>query len=205
MGYRDEILRHMAAHFGPLQELALHEILPVTGIAVHFIPAGPGRDGQVAFTTGMSDHAQAVPPGQEEYRHTELMIHLPADWPTTREALADPARFWPIRWLKEVAAYPRAADTWLGGAFPIISSDDPPAPLGPGTDLSCLLLLRVLGEEGTVRCDDGTAVALYHVLPIYTEERDLEIRAGIGELLGRLQAHQVPFEVDPARVNVATA
>ena len=55
-----------------------------------------------------------------------------------------------------------------------------------------------------MRCRDGRAVALYSIVPLYTEERDLEKSEGIKALLERLEAHEVGSVVDLTRVNVAT-
>jgi Suppressor of fused protein (SUFU) len=134
----DEIIYHMARHFGPVEPLSLQEIVPVTGIAIHVIRPH-SDDNLILFTTGMSDRKQSVPKGQEEFQYTELMLRLPGDWPLER--LEEPANFWPIEWLKKIAWYPHDNETWLGGPFAIIANGEPPESLGADTKLSCLLLL----------------------------------------------------------------
>lgn len=199
----DDIIQYMARHFGPVQEHALIEIVPSLGVAINVIPPSAGRDSVLLFTTGMSDRPQTVPKGQDEYRYTELFIRLPGAWPMTREALRSPNNFWPFEWLRRIAAYPHDNDTWLGGPYTIIATDDPPVPLAPNAKLSCLMLLRERGEEGQVECRDGRTVILYSIIPLYTEERDLELASGVRELLTRFQSRGVSMVVDPARVNVA--
>jgi len=201
----DDIIQHMAQHYGPVQELALMEIVPASGIAVNVIPARAGQNPLILFTTGMSDRPQTVPAGQDEYRYTELFIRLPEDWPLAGDAFGKEENFWPIKWLKQIACYPHDNDTWLGGPFTIIANDEPPERLAPNTRLSCLMLLQERGDEGTVRCRDRRAIALYSILPLYTEERDLERSKGIEALFNRLEAHRVSFVVDPKRVNAVTA
>jgi hypothetical protein len=193
----------MERHFGPVRELALTEIVPALDVAIHVIPPNSMQDSIVLFTTGMSDEPQNVPEGREEYRYTELFLRLPADWPLSQEAFDNPDTFWPFKWLRQIAGYPRQNDTWLGGPYTIIATDDPPVPLASNTKLSCLLLLRERGEEGTIVCADGRNVILYTMLPIYTEERDLEMSNGMRELLTRFQARGVPTMVDLHRSNVA--
>jgi hypothetical protein len=200
----DDIIRHMERHFGPVQEQALIEIVPTLGVAINVIPARPHQNPLILFTTGMSDRPQTVPAGADEYRYTELFVRLPGDWPTTQAALRDDNYFWPFKWLRQIAAYPHDNDTWLGGPFPIIANDEPPQPLAPNTKLSCLLLLRETGEEGTVACQDGRQVALYSLIPLYTEERDLEMAQGIRGLFQALQSRGVSFVVEPGRVNAVT-
>lgn len=170
----------MARHFGPVQELALVEIVPAAGVAVDVIPAG-----------------------QEAYRYTELMIRLPADWPTDDRLLADPNASWPVSWLRRIAAYPAENDTWLGGPYTIVANEEPPEPLAPNTGLTCLLLLQEQGEAGVVRARDGRQILLYSLVPLYTEKRDLELQQGVGALFAGFDAHGLSEVVDPRRVNTA--
>jgi hypothetical protein len=193
----------MAHHFGRVEERALVEIVPTVGVAIHVIRPTPQQESLILFTTGMSDRPQNVPDGEDEYRHTELFIRLHADWPLGAKALRDPNYFWPVEWLRRIAAYPHENDTWLGGPYTIIATDDPPAPLAPNTRQSCLLLLQEPDDEGTVRCRDGRLVVLYSVVPLYTEERDLEADRGMEELLGRFESRGISMEFNPSRVNVA--
>lgn len=200
--YREDFIRYMRFQFGVVQEYALTEIVPTLGIHIHVCPPTADRDYSILFTTGMSDRPQAVPEGCDEYRYTELLTLLPADWPMDQQALRDPNNFWPFEWLRRIAAYPHENGTWLGGPHTIISASDPPVPLAPNTKLSCFLLLRV-PDWGTVEYIDGRLMILYQVIPLYTEERDLELRSGVRELLTRFDSRAIPLIVDPARPNVA--
>ena len=198
----DDIIQHMERHFGSVQEESLIEIVPTLGVAINVIRPKAENKWVMLFTTGMSDRPQSVPRGQDEYRYTELVIRLPADWSMDDKALRNPSNFWPFEWLRRIAAYPHDNDTWLGGPYTIIATDDPPVPLAPNTKLSCLMLLREQGEKGTVQCQDGRAIALYSIIPLYTEERDLELASGVRELLTRFQSRGISTVVDLARVNV---
>lgn len=156
------------------------------------------------FTTGMSDLPMLVPPGEEAYQYAELIMHLPATWPHPRNQSAGYDN-WPIEWLRNVAYYPHLNDTWLGGATTIISSDEPPVPLGPNTKQTCLLLLANFGGWSPVSLDDGKSVCYYTVVPIYTEERDFEKTHGVVQLIQRLQDRGYTAMVDVNRANVATS
>ena len=198
-----QIIEHMAQHFGPVNSLALTEVVPTTSVpvAIHVIPKSPDEDVMVLFTTGMSDKAQNVPEGQESYRYTELMIRLPKSWPLDR---LDEERYgWPIRWLRDIAAYPHDQDTWLGGPFALISNGEPPEPLGAGTQMSCMLLLRETADVNPIRLKDGREILMYALTPVYKEERDLEKKGGMSALLERLQQKRVSKVLDPARPNAA--
>jgi hypothetical protein len=176
--------------------------VPALGVSIHVCPPTADRDYSVLFTTGMSDRPQTVPEGYDEYRYTELLTLLPADWAMDQQAIRDRSNFWPFEWLRRIAAYPHENGTWLGGPHTVISTGDPPVPLAPNTKLSCFLLVRV-PDWGTLEFIDGRVIVLYQVMPLYTEERDLELRSGFRELLTRFDTRGIPLVVDPARPNVA--
>ena len=204
LAHRD-IVDHMTAHFGPVQSLGLQEIIPVSGVRINVIPAAHSLDDTlILFTTGMSDQAQTVPRGEGRYRYTELFVRLPADWSLDRDALGTPDYIWPIDWLRKLAAYPFEEDTWLGGKFTIISNGDPPKPLAPNTQLSCMMLLCETEEVNPIKCRDGRKVLLYSLFPLYTEERDLEKSGGLEALFNALMEHDIPMIADPGRANCAT-
>jgi len=199
-----EILRHMEATFGPVQSLALVEVLPGTvPIAIHVIPPGSGRRQATLFTAGMSDRPMTVPPGEEAYRYAELVIHLPAGWPLTREALGDPAHSWPVMLLRGLATFPHEHATWLGRPPTIVSNGEPPEPYAPGLGFTCTMLLSDITEGSRMEAADGRTILFFTLVPIYTEERDLERKEGLDALFRRLAAHEPGLIVDLDRINVA--
>jgi hypothetical protein len=200
----DDVIAHMQRHFGPVDKLALTEILPVTGIRIHVVRGNDPEDPTVLFTTGMSARAQKVPRGSEDYRYTELLVRVPAEWSIAPTHPLPPEHAWPIQWLRKMAWYPHEHHTWLGGPFTIVSNGEPPEPLGSGTELSCLLLACEADDLNPVRCGDGRSIYLFSLIPLYAEERDLERADGIRALLERFAAHGVSFVIDPSRPNVAT-
>ena len=124
---------------------------------------------------------------------------MPAFWPLDKAHLEQhPNSFWPFEWLRKIAAYPHANKTWLGGPATIIANDDPPEPLAPKLKFTSLL---ALAEKQFTRTN-GDLIRLYRLLPLYTEERDLEIREGIGALMNALDDNSIPFVVDLKRKNV---
>ena len=144
----DELVSRMAEVFGPVDPLSQGEIFPAhetVHIAIHVIRPNSQNEGLTLFTTGMSDQPMRVPKGQEEYAFAELMMHLPPTWPHPSDPNAGKDTSWPLEWLRKVAYYPHLNDTWLGGSMTIISSDEPPVPLGPNTKQTCLLLLATSG------------------------------------------------------------
>jgi predicted nucleic acid-binding protein len=57
--------------------------------------------------------------------------------------------------------------------------------------------------EKSFQRTDGETVQLYRVVPIYTDERELEIREGALALIRAFDRHDVPFIVDLDRPSVA--
>jgi hypothetical protein len=202
----EQIVARLSEQYGPVDPLALQEIVPVhdeVHVAIHVIRPHGKHPCLTLFTTGMSDRPMSVPEGQEEYQFAELIMHLPATWPHPRDKGAGEDTFWPFEWLRQVAYYPHLHDTWLGGPMTIISSDDPPVPLGPNTKQTCLLLLADFSDWSPIVLDDGKEIRFYTIVPIYTEERDFEIKNGLAPLLERLQARGFTTIVDVNRDNVA--
>lgn len=194
-----EVIAHFDRHFGPVQPQALVEIVPTEPpIAVHVVPAGGDRRHQTLFTTGLSAQPMRVPRGSEAFRYAELFIQLPGDWPLT----LDDARYvWPILWLRNMGKYPHQNQTWLGGPATIVANGDPPEPLAPSIPFTSMLLLN----DGRLETQSGPLVQLYRLMPLYTEERALEMQHGMGALLNAFDQCGTPFVVDLTRRNVAAS
>lgn len=197
---KNDVVSYFEKHVGPVDPLAQIEIVPTEPeIAIHVVPPGPDRPYLTLFTTGMSEEPMEVPEGEDTFRYAELFIQLPPDWKYRQ--LDDPNFSWPIRWLRSMAQYPHIEETWLGGPVTIVANEDPPKPLAPNVKFTSLLLL----SEKSFTASNGRFIRLYRMMPLYSEERDLEIREGVGALLRRFDQLSIPFVVDLNRTNVATA
>jgi hypothetical protein len=195
----DEITRHIACHLGQPLDQAIHEAIGLLRIQV--VPASADRPFQTLVTTGMSEYSMTAPEGHEDYRHIELYMHLPGDWPLTKEAWKDQDHYWPIRWMRLIAHYPESSPVFLASEHTI--GDSPVEPFAPGTGLSCMMLLERPDELGPLRLADGRTVRFYQLVPLYEEERVLKERKGTGALFGLFDQHSIGFVVDPHRPNVA--
>lgn len=194
----------VSARFGPVDALALQEIVPICRdlhIAVHVIRPTAEHPYYTLFTTGMSDRAQRVPAGQEAFRYTEMLLHLPDDWPV--HAMTE-ASSWPLQWLRQLAYFPHLQGTWLGGPHTIVASDDPPVPLGPNTQQSCWLLMADFGNWSPVPLEDGRLVRMVTLIPLYTQERDFELLQGIRSLLERFERAGMTPVIDIDRASVVS-
>ena len=200
----DSIVEHLSQHLGEPSPLALREIVTTDlPIAIHVIRT---EDEQFLVTEGMSARPMTVPEGGEAFQFAELVLRLPSDWPLTLAAFENPQHYWPIEWLKRIARYPHDNDTWLGGPHTIIANGEPPEPFAPNTKMSCLMLLANPSKFGRwTRPTDGAEVVFYDLFGLYTEERDLELREGLPELLNRFQSRFISKVLDPQRPNVATS
>jgi uncharacterized protein len=201
-----QIISRMADAFAAVDPLALQEIVPVlydVHVAINVIPPGNGHPCLTLFTTGMSNRPLKTPAGQEMYQYAELAMHLPADWPHPRTASPSDDSLWPVEWLRQLAYFPHLQDTWLGGKMTIISSAEPPVPLGANTKQTCLLLVADFLSCSPMLLENGKTVWMYLVYPIYTEERDLEKEQGMVALLQRLQERGYGAITDVNRENVA--
>jgi hypothetical protein len=196
----EEVIAFFEKKVGPVQPKSLIEIVPTEfPIAIHVIPAGKDRNFITLFTSGMSDHPMKAPKGEKDYRFAELFIQLPPDWPLTEKGLSDPNKNWPITWLRRAAKYPHENQTWLGGPLAIMANGEPPEPFAPKIEFTSMLLLA----EDNFASAKGLKIQLYRLTPLYTEERELEIRQGIEALVQALDKKGVSFVIDLERRNVA--
>lgn len=205
---REMITLVMETVFGPVDPLSLQEIVPVHDevyVSIHAIRPTDTHPYLTLFTTGMSNVAMKVPAGQKEWRFAELIMHLPPTWPHPCDHAEDAAAFWPVQWLRQVAYYPHLNGTWLGGPRTIISSAEPPVPLGPNTKHTCLLLIADAGNFPALNVGKGKIVHVYTVNTLHTEERDYEKRQGWTELLALLAKKGVTNTVDVDRRNAVGA
>ncbi len=185
---------------GPVQPLALVEVLSTEPpIAVHMIAAAPERNYITLFTTGMSARPMMVPPGEDDYRFAELFIQLPANWPLTEKELANPANGWPIHWLRSIAKYPHQHNTWLGHPVTILTNGDPPEPLSPSIQCTCIMLM----EQYKISINGLMNMNLYQIIPIYNEERHLEVVSGLPALMDALDRNHISLIIDTKRRNAA--
>ena len=72
-------------------------------------------------------------------------------------------------------------------------------PLAANTKLSCLMLLA----DRDFRRSDGIEVRAWRVSPIYSTERELELRQGVPALMRAFDRASTPFIVDINRPPVA--
>lgn len=197
------VLAHVQEHLGPVKELSLKEVVPGDPpISVYVVPPLGKRNWRALVTCGMSVRPMRVPPGAEEFKYAECVIYLPPEWPLTAKALKNPKHFWPIEWLRKIAYYPHENKTWLGGPSAIFANGEPPQPFAANTNLSCMLAVTEPSAFGWLTRGDKRT-AFYTLIPLYTEERDLEKAHGMQRLIQLFDQQKMPVHLVLDRPNVA--
>ena len=141
---------------------------------------------QTLFSLGLSDDVLPVSPAASAVGRVELIMHLPLSWPAVGKRLQMPEYQWPEQWLRTLVGAVSEGTIPLPGTHVIISNDEPPAPLGSGTEQTCLLLLADIYQCFPVELSNGEKVHVFHVVPLSTEERDFEKTHGMQPLLGAM-------------------
>ena len=199
---RDEIIDFFEEDFGPVKQQSLIEIVPssIPPIDIHVVPSSDERNHITLFTTGMSSQPMTLPAdGDTDYQFAEMFLQLPGDWPLDIDSISDPSIGWPVHWMRSIAQFPHQNATWLGGPVTIFANDDPPQPIAPYSEFTSFLLLA----ERELEDSKGKMIQFYRMLPLYTDEREFEIKHGIGALLRAFDQQSVPFVIDLNRNSVA--
>jgi hypothetical protein len=195
----DEILDYMATRFGPIDEIAQHELLPqMSGlsISIHCISPNEVHPYYVLFTTGMSELPMNVPAGQNEWRFAELVMHLPETWHHPIENKEVEEWSWPMSVLRRAAYAPHIAKSWLAPPSTIISFSAEEHSLGPDTELSSLLLVPRFANLREPLLFSGGAINFFTVVPIHAKERKFEKDFGMSKFLRKFVDEKVPMIAD---------
>ncbi|MBO3742293.1 suppressor of fused domain protein [Actinoplanes flavus] len=206
-GARQEIAEaidaHIAEYFGPV-EFVYHEMLShLVAVHVYVVEPTEQRPYRTLITSGMSELPMTVPDGVSPY--AEVMLSLPADWPLDRESLSDPAIYWPIRVLKEIARLPHEYGTWIG-EWHSVPNGDPAEPYAPGVGFAAVVvtpMLRVPAEARTIVASDGTEINLLAVIPLHADEAAVKVARGTDALIEILDRGRISELLDPARPSFA--
>lgn len=136
----------------------------------------PRRNVWTISTAGMSAHRMNTPPGFSHFSRAELVITLPADWPSLAEIQTMPAEMaatyqWPFEELAAAARLPYLSNTWLGRGHTIRGQDAADKTFD-GSEFSALLLDAVtsLPPEAMSMEVAGTTVHFLGLYPLYRRE-----------------------------------
>lgn len=159
-------------------------------VDVHVVPPSAERPWLTLVTSGMSARPMTLPadmPDADTWRHAELCLLLPPDWPLERPALDDERNYWPIRLLKTLARLPHEYRTWLGWGHSI-PNGNPARTYAPDTQLSGALIIPPNGEREDFFVVDGAPVLhIFQVLPVTAAEMAYKLEHGLDPLLDKLE------------------
>ena len=169
------------------------------GVAVH----GARDDDFVgAFTAGLSDSELRAPAEKERFRHAELAIRLPPDWPDDPKDWVEDEHVWVLQWLHGIAEHVADEGEWLHDPNFVLANGEPPEPLSPFTRMTCWLGLVDHDPLMGFTRPDGRDVVFYTLFPIHTSERDYELKEGLRALLEKFAEHGVSPSIDVTRESV---
>lgn len=143
---------------------------------------------QTIFSVGLSNKQTETLGSASAFNRIELLMHLPLSWPAGGKRLQLSEYHWPEEWLRTLAQSICEGSIPLTGTHVIISNDEPPVPHGPGTEQTCLLLIADFYQCFPIEIGNNEKIHFYHVVPLYTEERDFEKANGIQPLLEAMAA-----------------
>jgi hypothetical protein len=198
-GPESALVEHVSRTIGAVEGVWAQIVPGVVRTDVIVVGADEGRPYRTLISTGMSS---AAVPGTDGRSRTELVLALPADWPTA----IDDASHWPFALLQNVAAYPHATGIPVG-PWETLAFAEPPVPLGAGTELvACLVLPPRLPPSAAERYtpEQGVSVSLLALVPIYAAELAFARSEGARALAERLEAAGVTELLDPGRPAVAS-
>lgn len=127
-------------------------------------------------TAGMSAHRMNVPEELSDYARAELVMTLPADWPSIEEIQEMPydrasIYQWPFEEMTTLARIPYLNNTWLGHGHTVRSADAIDDTYA-GSEFSGILVDSVSSlPPEAMRLDvDGMPVHCLGVYPLYAQE-----------------------------------
>ena len=175
----DAIEAHIKKRFGKFSNVFHELVSPDLHIDLVVVEPTPERNYYTIVTMGAGAFQMNVPEKYDAPRRIELLITLPPDW--NLSDTNDEKWYWPLRWLKILARFPKNEDTWLGWGHTIPKGE----PFADNTNLCCILLTMpyFFGEEAaSCTLPNGEEVAFFQMLPLYEEEMNYKIASGTEEL-----------------------
>ena len=197
---RDEIVEFVAQQYGPVDKLAIQEILPVLGdvsVAISVIRPNEQRHDMTLFTTGVSDEALNVPD-----RQGGVSVCRVGDAPASDVASSQRCV---VRRRSFMACSVLAKSSLLAAHHGVVARSTSnhhfigDEPLDPNVKHTCLLLLA--DRIPPLDSKEGKQIRFYTVVPLYAEERDFATQHGLDVLVERLTDRGL-LVFDPERENV---
>lgn len=214
--YLEAIERHIERTIGPVSWV-FHEIVSTdVHVDLHVVPAQPGvapsearplgGDYVTLVTSGMSTRPMNVSPaaGREGVSpYAELMLALPKNWPGLKSdgtfdqgEMKDEAKWWPIRWLKQMARLPHEYDTFFSHGV-TVPNGDPAKPFMKGSKLSGWMTFNPMLCPRASQLDvgDGVRIDFFALFALTEAEMNLKLNKGMKALIHALADGEVYTEL----------
>lgn len=197
----EEIARHLE-RYGVVADSVFHEIVSdLVHVDVHICKPTEARPFTTLFTTGMADLPMKTPADFAAFARAELMICLPKTWPTFKNGELDTDKqHWPIGFLRYLARFPHAHETWLSEGH-TIPNGNPPTPFGEGTNLCGVIIappLTLPEEAHKFETAVGT-IHIFAVVFLHEGEMNLKLEKGANALYALLDKAGVSEILDISR------
>ncbi|MEO0797057.1 MAG: suppressor of fused domain protein [Verrucomicrobiota bacterium] len=198
------ITDHIEKHIGPIESVFHELVSDAVHIDVHVIAPSNNRPFYTLVTSGMSDRPMNAPAGREDFRYSELMICLPANWPMSQEDWQIHDNYWPVHLLKFMARFPHQQDTWYWSQH-TVPNGDPPAPYADNTGMCCAMLappLTAPEEFRKLTVNRNKTIHFQAIVPLLLDEMDLKLKKGAEALMEGFQRNRVSELLRPRRSSV---
>lgn len=185
----ERITAHLTKTLGA-PESVWHEIVSDrVHLDVHVVPAAKDRPFITLVTAGLSARPMTMPPDmkdKDEWKHAELCVFLPPDWPIAQASLPDERNYWPIRLLKTLGRLPHDYGTWLGWGHSI-PNGDPAQTYAPDTKLAGAIIIPPFAHDTLFIAEGKPTLHIFQILPVTAAEMDFKLKHGVDKLLDKLE------------------
>ncbi|RYF25247.1 MAG: suppressor of fused domain protein [Flavobacteriales bacterium] len=172
---------------------------------IYFIKATEDRPYHILLSCGMSALPMVLPAEVESSEKVEIMILLPKEWNLEYESFDDERNYWPIRIMKEIMMCPHEQQTWFGLGHTYGHEEEEEFAEGVGFNSVVLAHSMELSEDFTqIELEDGKAIDIYTLIPLYKEELKFKKEKGLQALLALFDDFGIDEIVKIGRKNVCS-
>ncbi|HEC40145.1 MAG TPA: hypothetical protein ENI29_18045 [bacterium] len=199
------LLNHIEKYVGKIQKSIHDQKFKNAPLSIHIIPKIQDQDYSALVTSGLSYSPMTTPAPMDFFKHAELLIKLPLDWPLPIEAIKDDKFLWPISELLQLMKYIHSNQQWFSDMH-TFGNGNPPLPFAKNTGVCGFLfmfpLLSFPPEFCELKIDDQKSIIFLQLVPLYKEEMDFAVTEGSEALLERIEKGEIPDHVDIHRKNI---
>ncbi|MHA2326192.1 MAG: suppressor of fused domain protein [Promethearchaeota archaeon] len=199
------VLNHIEKYIGKIEKSIHDQKFERAPLSIHIIPKVHNQDYSALVTSGLSYSPMYTPNSMEFFKHSELVIKLPLDWPLPLDTIKDDEFLWPIAELLSLMKYTHSNQQWFSDMH-TFGNGNPPLPFAKNTGLCGFLfmfpLLSFPPEFCELKIDEFKSVIFLQLVPLYKEEMDFAITEGSEVLLEKIEKKDIPEYVDIHRTNI---